>query len=104
MDKRKDIINKVNNYQDLVKNSDFPMKIEEVYLFGSFAKGTENKDSDIDVALIVNQFKGDYFKVIPQIWLLRENIDFRIEPHVIARDTDYSGFLDEIHRTGIKIV
>ena len=103
MDKREDIINKVNNYQDLVKNSDFPMRIEEVYLFGSFAKGTENKDSDIDVALIVNQFKGDYFEVIPQIWLLRENIDFRIEPHVIARDTDYAGFLNEIHRTGIKI-
>ena len=104
MDKREYIIEKVKDYQALVKKSDFPMPIEAVYLFGSFAKGTANKDSDIDVALVVNHFDGDYFEVIPPIWRLRENIDFRIEPHVIARDTDYAGFLDEIQRTGVQIV
>ena len=103
MDKREDIIVKVKNYQILVKQSDFPMPIEAVYLFGSHAKGTANKNSDIDVALVVNHFEGDYFDVIPPIWLLRESIDFRIEPHVVARDTDYSGFIDEIQRTGIII-
>jgi len=104
VDKREYIIEKVKDYQALVKKSDFPMPIEAVYLFGSFAKGTANKDSDIDVALVVNHFDGDYFEVIPPIWRLRENIDFRIEPHVIARDTDYAGFLDEIQRTGVQIV
>jgi len=103
MDKREDIIEKVRDYQSLVKESDFPMPIEAVYLFGSHAKGTANKDSDIDVALVVNRFDGDYFDVIPPIWRLIENIDFRIEPHVIARDTDYAGFLDEIQNTGILI-
>jgi predicted nucleotidyltransferase len=103
MDKREDIIGKVKDYHSLVRQSGFPMPIEAVYLFGSYAKGTANKDSDIDVALVVNHFKGDYFDVIPPIWLLREGIDFRIEPHVIARDTDYAGFIDEIQRTGILI-
>jgi len=103
MDKREDIIKKVNVYQELVKQSDFPMPIEEVYLFGSYAKGTANKDSDIDVALIVSHFVGDYFDVIPPIHRLIEKVDFRIEPHVIARDTDYVGFLDEIQRTGILV-
>jgi len=104
MDKREDIISKIRNYQTLVRESDFPMPIEAVYLFGSFAKGTANKDSDIDVALVVNHFDGDYFEVIPPIWRLREKIDFRIEPHVIARDTDYAGLLTEIQRTGIQII
>jgi len=104
MDKRNDIIEKVNQYQTLVKQSDFPMPIDAVYLFGSHAKGTANKDSDIDVALVVNHFEGDYFDVIPPIWRLREDIDFRIEPHVIARDTDYSGFLNEIQHTGIRVI
>jgi hypothetical protein len=27
----------------------------------------------------------------------------RIEPHVVARNADYAGFLDEIRRTGIEI-
>ena len=79
------------------------MPIEAVYLFGSHAKGTANKDSDIDVALVVNHFDGDFFDVISPIWMLTENVDFRIEPHVIARDTDYAGFLDEIHNTGVKV-
>jgi predicted nucleotidyltransferase len=104
MDKREDIIGKVREFQTLVKQSDFPMPIEAVYLFGSYAKGTANKDSDIDVALVVNHFEGDYFDVIPPIWRLTERVDFRIEPHVIARDTDYAGFLDEIQHTGVKIV
>jgi predicted nucleotidyltransferase len=104
MDKRNDIIEKVNQYQTLVKQSSFPMPIDAVYLFGSHAKGTANKDSDIDVALVVNHFEGDYFDIIPPIWRLREDIDFRIEPHVVARDTDYSGFLNEIQHTGIRIV
>jgi hypothetical protein len=30
-------------------------------------------------------------------------IDLRIEPHVIARNTDYAGMIDEIERTGILI-
>jgi predicted nucleotidyltransferase len=104
MDKREDIIEKVKIYQALVKQSDFPMPIEAVYLFGSHAKGTANLHSDIDVALIVNHFEGDYFETIPPIWLLRESIDFRIEPHVIARDTDYAGLLDEIQHTGVRVI
>jgi predicted nucleotidyltransferase len=103
MDKREDIIEKVKTYQTLVKQSDFPMLIEAVYLYGSHAKGTAHKDSDIDVALVVNHFEGDFFDVIPPIWLLRESVDFRIEPVVIARDTDYAGFLDEIQHTGVRV-
>jgi len=104
MDKRDDIINKVKKYKQLVIDSNFPMKIENVYLFGSYAKGTPHKHSDIDVALVVKHFKGDFFNVIPPLWKLRRQVDFRIEPHVIARDTDYADFLDEIQRTGIQIV
>ena len=103
MDERKDIINKVRKFKQLVVDSNFPMKIESVYLFGSYAEGTFHEHSDIDVALVVNHFQGDFLKVIPPIWKLRHQIDIRIEPHVIARDTDYAGFLDEIQNTGIRI-
>jgi predicted nucleotidyltransferase len=102
MDKKEDIINKVRAYRDLVLK-DFPMKIEQVYLFGSYAQGTPRTDSDIDVAFVVNRFEGDFFQVIPPIWKLKRKVDVRIEPHVIARDTDYAGLLDEIRRTGIEI-
>jgi predicted nucleotidyltransferase len=103
MDERDDIISKVRQYKQLVVDSKFPMQIENVYLFGSYAKGAPREHSDIDVAFVVNQFKGDFFKVIPPIWKLRRQVDFRIEPHVIARDTDYAGFIDEIQKTGILV-
>ncbi|MDR2449200.1 MAG: nucleotidyltransferase domain-containing protein [Prevotellaceae bacterium] len=102
MDEREDIISKVRTYRDLVLK-DFPMKVEKVYLFGSHAKGTPHKDSDIDVAFVVNRFEGDFFQVIPPIWKLKRQIDMRIEPHVIARESDYAGFLEEIRRTSIEI-
>jgi predicted nucleotidyltransferase len=102
MDKREDIIEKVRSYKALVQET-FPMKIEKVYLFGSFAKGTTHKDSDIDVAFVVKHFEGDFFKVVPPIWRLTRQVDSRIEPHVVARDEDFAGFLDEIQRTGVEI-
>jgi predicted nucleotidyltransferase len=81
------------------------VKIDQCWLFGSYAKGTNHADSDIDVALVVNHLDDDYdfLKTEPLLWKLTRNVDYRIEPHVIARDTDYAGFLDEIQRTGIEI-
>ncbi|MDR1417527.1 MAG: nucleotidyltransferase domain-containing protein, partial [Prevotellaceae bacterium] len=90
MDKREDIINKVRAYRDLALKN-FPLEVEEVYLFGSYAKGTPHKDSDIDVAFVVSRFEGDFFQIIPPMWKLKCKVDVRIEPHVVARNADYAG-------------
>ena len=103
MDKREDIISKVKQYKQLVDSSNLLKDIEQVYLFGSFVKGTQNINSDIDVAFVVKNIEGNFFDIIPPIHRLTEEVDFRIEPHVIARETDYAGFLDEIQRTGILV-
>ena len=103
MDKREDIIGKVKQYKQLVDNSNLLKDIEQVYLFGSFANGVPNNNSDIDVAFVVKNMEGNFFDIIPPIHRLTEKIDFRIEPHVLSRETDYAGFLDEIQRTGILV-
>jgi predicted nucleotidyltransferase len=103
MDKRENIISKVKQYKQLVAGSNLLKDIEQVYLFGSFAKGTQNNNSDIDVAFVVKNIEGDFFDIIPPIHRLTEKVDFRIEPHIIARDTDYTGFLNEIQQTGILV-
>jgi len=105
MDKREFIISKVKNYQDLV-NTYFPIKIDQYWLFGSHAKGTPREHSDIDVALIVDHLDDDYdfFETEPLLWKLTRQVDDRIEPVLVARDTDYTGFIDEIQRTGIEII
>ena len=104
MDKREDVISKAVQYKQLIVNSNILKGIEHVYLFGSFVNGTPNNNSDIDIAFVVKQIDGNFFDIIPPINRLTEKVDFRIEPNVIARDTDYAGFLDEIQKTGIEIV
>jgi len=105
MDKRETIVSRVKTYKELVDSS-FPIKIDQFWLFGSYAKGSSNKLSDIDVALVVEHLDEDYdfFKTEPLLWKLTRQVDDRIEPVLIARDTDYAGLLDEIQRTGIQIV
>ena len=105
MDKKETIVSKVKTYKELV-NSSFPIEIDQFWLFGSYAKNSSHKDSDIDVALVVEHLGEDYdfFKTEPLLWKLTRQVDDRIEPVLIARDTDYADFLDEIQRTGIQIV
>ena len=99
MDKS-EAIKKVMQYK-LLPGSHF--ELESVYLFGSFANGTNREDSDIDVAVVVKNISEDYFAVTPLFWKLRRQVDDRIEPILIDKNNDKSGFLDEIKRNGIEI-
>lgn len=99
MDKE-EAINKVREYSILLKKY---IPLEKVYLFGSYAKNTNHSDSDIDVAIVVNKLEGDFFTIQPLLWKLRRQVDDRIEPILIEKDNDYSGFLIEIQRNGIEI-
>ena len=99
MDKR-EAINKVKAYR-LLLNDYF--QLENVYLFGSYAKNTNREDSDIDVAIVVNHIEGDYFSVTPLLWKLRRQIDDRIEPILIEKDFDDANFLADIQKFGIEI-
>ena len=80
-------------------------KIEAIILFGSYAKGTKNEDSDIDIAIISSDFSDiieDGAKLIGLTW----KIDTRIEPHPITTE-DYQDvsnpFVREVVDTGIKV-
>ncbi len=99
MDKR-EVINKLLNYKLLVSKH---FDIDKVVLFGSYAKGNPKEDSDIDVAIIVNSISKDYFSYAPLLWKLRREIDDRIEPILIEKNHDESGFLSEILNTGLII-
>ena len=79
------------------------MKFDEMILFGSYAKGTQRDDSDVDVAVVVGTITGDYFSTRPLLWKIRREVDDRIEPVLIDKSHDESGFLSEIMRTGVSI-
>lgn len=77
------------------------------YLFGSYAKNNQNAESDIDIALIIDNLKdSDKFDIQVQLMLLASKFDSRIEPHPLSKQDliSESPFVHEIKKTGIEIV
>ena len=98
----REIIESINKYIEKISKY---YKIEAIILFGSYAKGTQNEDSDIDIAIISSDFKDifdDMADLIGYTW----KIDTRIEPHPISKE-DYdkiaTPFIQEVINTGIKV-
>lgn len=76
---------------------------KKLILYGSFAKGTATDDSDIDLAVIVEKFPGDFLSVTPKLWKLASQIDSRIEPIILEEGKDDSGFIESISKYGVFI-
>ncbi len=78
--------------------------VKKAYLFGSYAKGKETENSDIDIALIVGNMKN-FFDTQKRLMRARRNIDLRIEPHPIGEKdfTTTNPLAFEIQNTGIEI-
>jgi uncharacterized protein len=80
-------------------------KIIKAYLFGSYAKGNDGPDSDMDIAIIFEDFP-DSFDMQVELMKLRRKFDMRIEPHPF-RETDFNlsnPIANEILKTGLEIV
>ena len=74
-----------------------------VYLYGSYAKGTQSEYSDIDVAVVFDDVDDDkYMKVYGNLWTIAARVDGRIEPKLIIDDgiEDKFSMLYEIKKTG----
>lgn len=99
MDKS-EVVNKMVKYKVLVSKH---FDIDKVVLFGSYSKGNQRDDSDIDVAIIVNSIDQDFIMYAPLHWKLRREIDDRIEPILIENNHDESGFLKEVLDSGLVI-
>ncbi len=98
----KDIVDSVNRFIEELRKH---YTITAVILFGSYAKGTANKDSDIDIAIISDDF-DDIYDCMALLMGMTWDIDARIEPHPIKKKdfdevSDY--FIKEVIDTGIKV-
>ena len=97
-------VNVINIVKQYIKEISKYYKIQEVYLFGSYAKGTNDEDSDIDVAIIINS-EENTFDLLVELMMYTQNIDLRIEPHPIKTIDFEKGnpFVKEILDTGLKV-
>jgi len=81
-------------------------KLCGIYLFGSYAKGNYVEDSDIDIAVIAEDFTGDLVEDTFRLMRLRRNVDHRIEPHPFTAElfNEDNPEAREVMETGIRII
>lgn len=93
----------VKEYAELVRKE---LNVSSIYLYGSYVKGTYSEDSDIDIAVVGENFVGDPIEDTLKLMKIRRKVDNRIEPHPFRNcDFDLSNpYVEEIVRTGIRII
>ncbi len=99
MDK-KQAAQKVKQFAEIVRTH---LPVCDVLLYGSYATGHARQYSDIDVAVVVDEYTGNLLGMKALLFRLRREIDVRIEPLLLERKHDPAHFLDEIVRTGKMI-
>jgi len=77
---------------------------ERIILFGSFVNGTPHEYSDIDIAVVFNDYQGDWDTTSTLLHLLlrgiKQDSDNWIEPHMLDETYDPIGFLEHVMETG----
>ena len=91
------------------KSASRSLPIKKILLYGSWTKGHPREDSDIDVAVVIDD--ADHTRRVElgaQLFHYTIPIDTRIEPRCIFWDEylhpEPASILAEILRTGIEIV
>jgi len=73
---------------------------DAVILFGSYVNGNPHEWSDIDIAVVVNGFQGDWLEAASMLCRLTRRVSIDIEPHLLDETCDRSGFVEHVIKTG----
>lgn len=98
MDKEQ-ALNLVRQYKQTISGM---FDTSKVYMFGSYSKGTADKESDIDVAVVIPELKGDWFSIVPKLWSATRSVSTLIEP-VLLEENHPSPLYDDVIHTGIAV-
>jgi len=92
----------IHSFLDAIRNE---IHVDGVYLFGSYAKGTPSKYSDIDLAIVSRDFEGVRFFDRKRLikYLVKVNTDIQLHPFKLEDFTTDDPFVEEIIRTGIRV-
>jgi len=101
---RKSEIKKIYEFIQLLKQQG--VNVSKVILFGSYAKGRANPDSDIDIVIVSTQFGQDAAEEMMLLRKIALKVDSHIEPVPLSPEDlndNYSTFAQEIKRYGIEV-
>ncbi len=97
------IINIIKQF--VAKLEDNNIKVERAFLFGSYAQGTFNDWSDIDLAIVSTAFDGERFSDRNKIRRIKLSVSCDLDP-IPYNPIDFNSnnpFVESILRTGIRV-
>ena len=102
------IENAIGIVQKYIADVKAVLPIEKVYLYGSYAKGTQRKDSDVDICFFSKAFESKRsLDILTELFYLKTKYDkdLLIEPNAFPSSELYNDnpFVKEILRTGREI-
>ena len=83
MDKN-DALKISKGYLKRVQNSE--LGFSEAWLFGSYARGIQHDNSDIDLAIILEDNVSHTFETEVKLMVIRKGDEIAIEPHAFTKD------------------
>ncbi|MGD8779200.1 MAG: nucleotidyltransferase domain-containing protein [Ignavibacteria bacterium] len=99
---QKTVIEIVKKYITYLKANKYD--VQKAYLFGSYAKGNSNENSDIDLALVLNDLSNSFLTQV-ELMKISRKFDTRIEPHPFDEsDFNINPFAKKILNEGIRLV
>lgn len=98
----KSITAQIRDYAKTLRKDNLP--ISRIVLFGSIAKGTARRDSDIDVCVVSPKFT-DPFEALQYLWRSKSRKHINIEPVGFSPKDFREGscLINEIKQHGIGI-
>ena len=71
-----------------------------IVVFGSYVNGNPHEWSDIDIAVIMRDYQGNWLETYSMLFSLTRNVSLDIEPHLLDETCDKSGFVEHVLKTG----
>ncbi len=100
-----DVINTSLYYLKLLKDNG--INIHKAWLYGSYARGEEKPDSDIDIFIVSSDFDQPEYSKIGLVWRLTRLVNSRIEPYIVGlkkfESDDISPIFQLVQNEGILL-
>jgi len=102
---QKEIITLIRDFVRRLSQEGIP--VEKAFLYGSYARGEENEESDIDIMLVSELFDKNDDQTIGKTWRISRSIDVRLEPYTVGKERflndQYSPLLQLVKKEGLEV-
>ncbi len=74
------------SHENLKRVQKANLNFSEAWLFGSYARGNQHENSDIDIAIVLSDNENHTFETDVKLMVIRKGNETLIEPHVFSKN------------------